>query len=34
MANCKYTFRRKGQWFIRDLLAGKKMPFALERMTE
>lgn len=30
LTTCKYTFRRKSQWFIRDLLTNKTMPFSEE----
>ena len=28
--SCKYTFRRKGEWLIRDLIAKETMPFSYE----
>jgi len=34
MVVCKYTFKRKGQWFIRDLLTNKTMPFYYERFVD
>jgi hypothetical protein len=34
MVVCKYTFKQKGQWFIRDLLTNKTMPFSYERFVD
>jgi len=28
MAECRYTFKKKGQWFIRDLISNKTMPYS------
>lgn len=30
MDKCNYTYKWQGKWFIKDLLTGKKMPFAFE----
>lgn len=32
LATCKYTFRRKSQWFMKDLLTNKTMPFSYNRL--
>lgn len=31
---CKYTYRRKGQWFIKDLLTGQRVQFSYESFMD
>jgi len=28
MAECRYTFKKKGKWFIRDLISNETMPYS------